>query len=73
MDAFDGCLADGEVAERVADATLFARQIGVRGTPTFVVIGFPFPPIQGALPLETFREILLAVHAEATSEGEGES
>lgn len=71
MDAFDACLGENEIMQRVADATLLARQIGVRGTPTFVVIGFP--PIQGALPLETFREILSTVHAEATSEGEGEN
>ena len=68
MTAFDACLAEDQQIPRIAASTTLARQIGVRGTPTFVILGYP--PIQGALPLETFREVLDMVYAE--SEGAGE-
>jgi protein-disulfide isomerase len=67
MDVFDTCLAGDERMDRVAAATLLAQQIGVRGTPTFVIIGYP--PLQGARPLEMFQDILTRVHADATAEG----
>lgn len=70
MDAFDSCVADDERVGRIAASTTLARQIGVRGTPTFIVVGYP--PLQGALPTETFQQILSAVHAEVTREaGDG--
>lgn len=65
MGAFDSCLADDDRLPRIAASTTLAGQIGVRGTPTFVVIGWP--PLQGALPLEMFREVLSAAHAQAES------
>jgi protein-disulfide isomerase len=68
MEAFDACLANDDRIDRITAATELARQIGVRGTPTFIVIGYP--PLQGALPLDTFREILRTVHAEAAGQGE---
>lgn len=64
MAAFDGCLESDERLERIASATTLARQLGVRGTPTFVVIGYA--PLQGALPLDTFRQLLTAVHSDLT-------
>jgi len=64
---FDACLADDRRMDRIAGATGLAREAGVRGTPTFFIFGYP--PIQGALPTETFREILSAVHAQATQGG----
>ncbi|MEM7416097.1 MAG: thioredoxin domain-containing protein [Gemmatimonadota bacterium] len=64
MAAFDTCLNDDERIERIASATTLARQLGVRGTPTFVVLGYA--PLQGALPLETFRQLLTAVHTDLT-------
>lgn len=64
MDAYDRCLADDERVERIASATTLARQLGVRGTPTFVVLGYA--PVQGALPLDTFRQLLGAVYADLT-------
>jgi protein-disulfide isomerase len=67
MVAFDACLESDDRIDRIAEATILARQIGVRGTPTFVVIGYP--PLQGALPLTMFQEILAAVHADATKDG----
>lgn len=68
--AFDGCMANDELTGRVAASTTLARQLGVRGTPTFVVIGYP--PLQGALPLDMFQRILSAVHAEALEAAEGQ-
>ena len=64
MAVFDSCVEDDEQLERIASATTLARQLGVRGTPTFVVVGYA--PLQGALPLETFREFLTAVHSDRT-------
>ena len=63
----DACLADDRQMDRIAAATSFAKQAGVRGTPTFFIFGYP--PLQGALPTEAFREILTAVHTEATQGG----
>lgn len=62
MARYDGCLAEDRRIQRVASATTLARQVGVRGTPTFVVIGYP--PLQGALPLAFFQDILRTVHNE---------
>lgn len=64
MGRFDSCLANDEQLSRVASSTTLAQQLGVRGTPTFVVLGYP--PLQGALPLELFQEVLTAVHAQNT-------
>ncbi len=48
--------------QRIAGATAVSRQLGVQGTPTFWLVGYG--PLQGALPLDVFREILTAVMAE---------
>lgn len=64
LERFDSCIAEDRRGDRVAAANALARQVGVRGTPTFFVVGYP--PIQGALPVETFRQILTMVHADAT-------
>ena len=63
----DACLADDRQLDRIAGATGLAQTAGVRGTPTFFVFGYQ--PLQGALPTDAFREILTAVHAEATQGG----
>ncbi len=68
--AYDTCLAEDERLGRVASATTLAQQLGVRGTPTFVILGYP--PLQGALPLEMFQEVLTAVHDQAVS-GDGDT
>lgn len=65
MDAYDACIAQDEPADRIGASTALAREIGVRGTPTFVVLGYP--PLQGALPLDVFRRVLATVHAESTA------
>lgn len=67
MNAYDSCLANDERLGRVASSTTLAQQLGVRGTPTFIVLGYP--PLQGALPLELFQEVLTAVHAQNTGAG----
>lgn len=62
MGRYDTCLSEDRRIQRIAGATTLARQLGVRGTPTFVVLGYP--PLQGALPTELFQDILSSVHAE---------
>lgn len=60
---FETCLLEGEDARaRVAEGSRVAREVGVRGTPTFVVQGFP---VQGAPPLEQFQEALRGMVQEA--------
>lgn len=59
LERFDSCLAEGRRLERIANATLVAQQLGVRGTPTFWLVGYG--PLQGALPLEVFQGVLGAV------------
>lgn len=72
MTEFNACLDDDDRIPRIASATTLAGQIGVRGTPTFVVIGWP--PLQGALPVDMFRDVLQAAHNQlvALQEREGE-
>jgi predicted DsbA family dithiol-disulfide isomerase len=55
IDRFDSCLAEDRRIERVAGATQVAQQFGIRGTPTFWLVGYG--PLQGALPLEAFQGI----------------
>jgi protein-disulfide isomerase len=49
------CLERDRPRERLAASLASAQQLGVRGTPTFFVDGYP---LSGAVPLEIFREIL---------------
>jgi len=66
---FGQCVAEGWQDERIEDGTQLSRQVGVRGTPTFFVVGYA--PIPGAIPLDLFRSALDTVYAEATRESEG--
>ena len=59
---FDACLADDRRIDRIAAATALAQRAGVRGTPTFFIMGYP--PLQGALPTESFVQVLTQVHAD---------
>lgn len=74
MGDFDSCIVEDQRLQRIAASTTLAGQIGVRGTPTFIVLGVDgrYPPLQGALALDTFREILTAVHEEASRESAGQ-
>jgi protein-disulfide isomerase len=63
MARFDSCLSENRRGERIEAANALARRLGVRGTPTFFIIGYQ--PIQGALPAEDFENILNLVYADA--------
>ena len=52
---FQSCISEERPAERVAAGKRAARALGLRGTPSFLVNGFP---VQGALPTQLFRDIL---------------
>ena len=67
MGAYDSCVGGDERSDRIGASTALARDAGVRGTPTFVVLGYP--PLQGALPVDVFRSILMAVHEQAVADG----
>jgi protein-disulfide isomerase len=66
---YDSCLSENRREARVKQATALARQVGVRGTPTFFVLGYS--PLQGALPTDAFRQVLGAVVADATATRDG--
>jgi protein-disulfide isomerase len=61
---FDTCVQEDTRMERVASATALAAQLEVRATPTFWIVGAG--PIQGALPVEAFREIFNQAYRELT-------
>lgn len=67
MERFDACMSGGTRAWRVEASTALARQLGVRATPTFFVVGYP--PLQGALPVDVFQQVLGMVYEEATRGG----
>ncbi len=71
MKRYDSCVSEGRRASRIAAANALTQQVGVRGTPTFFVVGYP--PLQGALPTETFTEILNLVHEDAQRRANGGS
>ena len=58
-------MRDDRRLERVTSATAVAAQLGVRATPTFWIVGAG--PIQGALPLEVFREIFTEAYGQLAS------
>lgn len=66
MDAFSSCLDDGSRLEEVEENSRLASQIGIRGTPTLVVNGIP---VQGAPPLDQFREALHEMVEETEAQG----
>jgi len=64
--AYDACIADGTRHERITSANEVARQLGIRATPTFWIVGGG--PIQGALPLESFRQVFTQIYDQVTAE-----
>lgn len=68
---YDSCISEGRRAGRIAAANALTQQVGVRGTPTFFVVGYP--PLQGALPTETFTQLLTLVHEDAQRRANGGS
>lgn len=66
---FESCIAEERPGDRLAAGGRAAKALGIRGTPSFLINGFP---IQGALPTQLFRDILdneLAALAEAAESG----
>lgn len=63
-EAYDACLENDTRRQRVASATALAAQLGVRSTPTFWIVGAG--PVQGALPIDAFRQIFTQIHRELT-------
>ncbi|MEK9499739.1 DsbA family protein [Gaopeijia maritima] len=57
------CVANDARADRIDAGTQVSRQVGVRGTPTFFIMGYA--PLPGALPLDLFREVLDTAYAQA--------
>lgn len=55
VERFDGCIQDGRRDSRVGANIRLGQQAGVRGTPTFFIDA---RPLEGALPLDGFRDIL---------------
>ena len=66
MERYRTCFENDELLWRVRVHTEFAEEMGVRGTPTFYLVGWG--PITGVLPLETFRQVIDTVLAEAATE-----
>jgi protein-disulfide isomerase len=63
MNAYDACVSSKKF-QQILDADLAdAKRLGVSGTPAFFVNG---RPLEGALPLESFQEI---IDEELTSNG----
>ena len=59
------CFENDELLWRVQAHTAFAEELGVRGTPTFYLLGWG--PITGALPLEAFQQVIDTVLVEAAA------
>ena len=68
MARFRSCMTERRPQEQVAVATQLARQLGIRGTPTFFIEGFP---VQGALPFELWKEYIGVVLAEKEKQQAG--
>ncbi len=66
MEVYRTCMSSDEFLWRVQAHSSLARQIGVRGTPTFVVVGYA--PFAGALPLELFEQIIDTVLVNAAAD-----
>lgn len=65
MERYRSCFENDELLWRVQAHTELATEFGVRGTPTFYIIGFG--PIVGALPLEALQQMFDTVLAEVAA------
>ena len=63
-EAFDACMRDDLRLDRMRSSTAFAAELGVRSTPTFWIVGGG--PVQGALPLDVFRQLFNEVYEQVT-------
>jgi len=64
--AYDACIAQGTRHERITSANEVAGQLGIRATPTFWIVGGG--PIQGALPLDAFRQVFTQIYDQVTAD-----
>lgn len=64
VERWDACFDGGGREARILAGTRHAAQAGLRGTPTFFVLGEGVIP--GAVPLELFKQILDEIHAKRT-------
>ena len=69
MDRFRRCVDEGWQDDRIRAGTQLSQQAGVRGTPTFFVVGYA--PIPGAIPLDLFRSAIDTVYNQAMREAGG--
>ncbi|TVP76462.1 MAG: hypothetical protein EA352_05670 [Gemmatimonadales bacterium] len=67
-DAFEACMARPETMETVESTSRMAVEVGIRATPTFVVAGYP---VEGAPPLESFREAIQELLAQIRTPADG--
>lgn len=61
---YQRCVDEGWRDPRIVAGTRLSQQVGVRGTPTFFIVGYA--PIPGMLPLDLFRQVLDTVYVERT-------
>ena len=66
MQRYRTCFENDELLWRLQAQTAFADELGVRGTPTFFLVGWG--PITGALPLEVFQQVIDTVLVEVSAE-----
>ena len=65
VDRFAADLDDPELAERVRGEAVVAQQLGISGTPAFIVGGYP---LVGAQPIESFVQVIEAAAQDADAE-----
>ncbi len=63
---FSQCLDEGAAPSRIQENTRVGQSAGIRGTPAFFINGFP---VNGAQPLDEFRDILDLRLNSGSSEG----
>jgi len=70
VERFQRCVSEGWREERLQESVRAGQRVGVRGTPTFLINGFP---VQGALPISVFRDVFRQLLEEAEQERSGEA
>jgi len=69
VERYSSCVSSDRRASRIVAANTLSRRLGVRGTPTFFIMGYP--PLPGALPTDVFRQVLNQVYEDATKKAGG--
>jgi len=64
VDRWEACMEGERSRARIASGNRHAREFGLRGTPTFFVLGEGMIP--GSVPLELFRSVLDEIYAART-------